>query len=181
VKRREFITLVGGAAAAWPLAAGAQQPERIRRIGVLAGFTENGPDSQARIAAFRRELEQLGWTDGRNVRIDYRWGGADPDRYRTYAAELVGLAPDVLLATNTSTVRALQKTTRSVPIVFATATDPIGGGLVASMSRPGGNITGFTLFEFGLSGKWVELLKEISPRVTRAAVLRNSTTTGGLE
>src|SRR5439155_7602685 len=152
MKRREFISLLGGEAASWPLAARAQQSERMRRIVVVAAFTENGPDSQARIAAFRGELQQLGWTDGRNVRIDYRWGGADQDRYRTYAAELVGLAPDVLLATNTSTVRALQKTTRSVPIVFATATDPIGGGLVASMSRPGGNITGFTLFEFGMSG-----------------------------
>src|SRR5213593_4708200 len=169
MRRRSFIALLGSAAVTRPLAARAQQPERIRRIGVLAGFAENAPDSQARIAAFRQGLQQLGWTDGRNVRIDYRWGGADPDRYRTYAAELVGLTPDVLLATNTSTVRALQRTTRSVPIVFATATDPIGGGLVASMSRPGGNITGFTLFEFGMSGKWVELLKEISPRVTRAA------------
>ncbi len=178
IRRRDFITLLGGAAA-WPVAASAQQAERMRRIGVLQSLAADDPEGLTRVTAFAQGLQELGWTVGRNVRIDYRWGMADPDRYRKYAAELVALAPDVLLAVNTSTVRALQQATRTIPIVFAGATDPIGGGLVASLNRPGGNVTGFTGFDFGTAGKWLELLKEMTPRMTRAAVLRDPTTTGG--
>jgi putative ABC transport system substrate-binding protein len=184
VKRREFIMLLGGAAAtssvSWPLAARAQQAERMRRIGVLINLAADDPEGQARLIAFVQELQKLGWTDGRNVRIDTRWGAADVDRYRRYAGELIALAPDAILASNTSTVRALQQAARTVPIVFASATDPVGGGLVASLARPGGNVTGFAAFEFGMSGKWLELLKDIAPHVTQAAVIRDPTTTGGV-
>jgi ABC-type uncharacterized transport system substrate-binding protein len=173
IGRREFITLVGGAAAAWPIAARAQQGERMRRIGVLMSLTADDPEGQVRLTAFLQGLQQLGWTDGRNVRIDTRWGAGDADRSRGYAAELVALAPDVILASGTSTMGPLLRATRTVPIVFTQVTDPVGAGFVDSLARPGGNATGFTLSEYGISGKWLELLKEIAPRVTRAAVLRD--------
>jgi ABC-type uncharacterized transport system substrate-binding protein len=180
MKRRQFISLLGGAAAAWPRAARAQQGERIRRIGVLNDYAEADPVGQAQLAAFRDELGKLGWTDGRNVRIDYRTGAADTDALRTYAAEMVALAPDVILAAGATIVAALQRSSRSVPIVFVTVTDPVGGGLVASLARPGGNTTGFSQFEFGISAKWLELLKDIAPGVTRVAVIRDPTArTGG--
>jgi putative tryptophan/tyrosine transport system substrate-binding protein len=178
IRRREFITLLGGAAAAWPLAARSQQPERMRRIGVLMNFTSDDPQSQDRLAAFVQGLQELGWTVGRNLQIDYRWGAGNVERYRTFAAELVALTPDVLVTVGAPAVEALQRATRTVPIVFATVTDPVGGGLVANLARPGGNTTGFTLSEYGLSGKWLELLKEIAPRVTRAAVLRDPVAVG---
>jgi putative tryptophan/tyrosine transport system substrate-binding protein len=171
--RREFITLLGGAAA-WPLEARAQQPERMRRIGVLTPLAAEDPEHKARLAAFAQELQQLGWAVGRNVRIDTRAGANDVDRARGYAAELVALAPDVILATGGSVVGPLIKVTRSVPIVFTQTPDPVGAGFVDSLARPGGNATGFTLFEYGTSGKWLELLKEIAPGVTRAAVLRDA-------
>ena len=174
MRRRDFITLLGGAAAAWPLAAHAQQRDRMRRIGVFMPGVADDPEYQARNAAFLQRLGELGWIVGRNVRIEYRWGAGDVERYRTIAAELVALAPDVVLALGFSTVSALQKASRTVPIVFATVTDPVGGGLVASLARPGGNTTGFISTEFGFSGKWLELLKEIAPRVTRAAVMRDA-------
>jgi ABC-type uncharacterized transport system substrate-binding protein len=177
MRRRAFITLLGGAAAApatlWPLAARSQQPERMRRIGVLMSLTADDPEGQARLTAFLQGLQQLGWTDGRNVRIDSRWGAGDSDRSRRYAAELVALAPDVILASGTSTMGPLLRATRTVPIVFTQVTDPVGAGFVDSLARPGGNATGFTLSEYGISGKWLELLKEIAPRVTRVAVLRD--------
>jgi putative tryptophan/tyrosine transport system substrate-binding protein len=173
VRRREFITLLGGAAA-WPLAAHAQQPERMRRIGVLIPYAADDPEGQARIAAFLQGLQQLGWTEGRNVRIDYRWIAGDADRARRYAAELVALAPDVILASGTSNVAPLLQATRTVPIVFPVIGDPVGAGFVDSLARPGGNATGFMSREYSLSGKWLELLKEIAPSVTRVAVLRDA-------
>ena len=172
MKRREFITLLGGAAAAWPLAARAQQGERMRRVGVFMPGVADDSEFQARNAAFLQGLGELGWTVGRNLRIDYRWGAGDVERYRAIAAELVALTPDVVLATGSTTVSALQKASRTVPIVFANVTDPVGGSLVASLVRPGGNATGFTSTEFSFSGKWLELLKEVAPRVRRAAVMR---------
>jgi putative tryptophan/tyrosine transport system substrate-binding protein len=178
-KRREFITVIGGAAA-WPLAARAQQRERMRRIGVPMGGAESDPVNQTRLAAFLDGLQQLGWTDGRNVRIDIRWPAASADRYRTYAAELVGLAPDVILASASASVAALQQASRSALIVFANVIDPVGAGFVASLAQPGGNATGFTAFEYGISGKWLELLKEIAPGVTQAAVLRDPAISAGL-
>jgi len=174
VKRRKFITLLGGAAAAWPLAVRAQQRERVRRIGVFMPGVADDPEFQGFNAAFLQRLAELGWIVGRNVRIDYRWGAGDAERYRAIAAELVALAPDVVLAVGSLIVSALQKATNSVPIVFANVTDPVGGGLVASLARPGGNSTGFITSEFGFAGKWLELLKEIAPWVTRAAVMRDS-------
>ena len=177
MKRREFITLVGGASA-WPLAARAQQRERVRRIGVLMNLASDDAEGQARLAAFHQGLQQLGWTVGGNVQIDYRFGEGDAERYRRSASELVALAPDVLVTTGAPAVEALQRTTRTVPIVFVTVTDPVGGGLVASLARPGGNTTGFTLSEYGVSGKWLELLKQIAPNVTRAAVLRDPVAVG---
>ena len=174
IRRRQFITLLGGAAAAWPVAARAQQAERMRRIGVLMAAAADDPEAQARIAAFLQGLQQLGWTDGRNVRIDYPLGrGQCRPTFADYAAELVALAPDVILATGASTVAPLLQATRTVPIVFAVVADPVGAGFVESLARPGGNATGFTQFEYSLSGKWLELLKEIAPGVTRAAVLRD--------
>ena len=181
MRRRDFITLLGGAAAAWPLAAQAQQqPDRVRRIGVLQAIDESDPEAQLRKAAFVRRLQELGWTDGRNVRIDYRSAAGDDDRARRYATELVTLAPDVVLASGASIVSALQRATRTVPIVFVNVIDPVGAGFVDSLSRPGGNATGFTNFEYGLSGKWLELLKQIAPGVTRAAVLRDPAITSGI-
>jgi len=170
MRRREFITLLGGAAA-WPLAAQAQG-ERVRRIGVLMNLGSDDAEGQTRLAAFLQALQEQGWTGGRNAQIDTRWGEGDPDRYREYAAELINREPDVILTSGGSAVLALQRATRTVPIVFVTVTDPVGGGLVASLSRPGGNTTGFTQFEFGMSAKWLELLKEIAPEVMRAGVLR---------
>jgi putative ABC transport system substrate-binding protein len=184
IKRRAFIALVGGAAAApsllWPLAARAQQPSRMRRIGVLMNLAADDAEGQGRLAAFVRELQQLGWTVGRNVQIDTRWAAGDAGRIRGYATELVALAPDVILASGALTVGPLQQTTRTVPIVFAQVADPVGGGFVASLARPGGNATGFTQFEYGMSAKWLELLKEFAPRVTRVAVIRDSTLTPGV-
>ena len=179
MKRREFITLLGGAAAAWPLAAHAQQPGAMRRIGVLMSTAMGDPEGQARMGAFLQALEQLGWADGRNVRIDTRWPTGNADDNRKYAAELVALAPEVILASSATIAVALQRATRTVPIVFAMALDPVGGGIVESLARPGGNTTGFMMFEYGLSGKWLELLKQIAPGVTRAAVLRDATNPTG--
>src|SRR5262249_26342498 len=177
MRRREFITLLGGAAA-WPLAARAQQPDRMRRIGVLMNFTADDPVSLGRVTAFVQGLQELGWTIGRNLQIEYRWGAGNVERYRTFAAELVALTPDILATAGAPAVEALQRATRTVPIVFTNVTDPVGGGLVASLARPGGNTTGFTISEYGLSGKWLELLKEIAPRVMRAAVLRDPVAVG---
>jgi ABC-type uncharacterized transport system substrate-binding protein len=179
VRRRAFITLLGGAAAAWPLAARAQQPEKIRRIGVLLSFATDDPEALARVATFLQALQQLGWVDGRNVRIEYRMTAGDADRSRTYAAELVGLAPDVILASGSSTVGPLLQTNRTVPIVFVALVDPVGAGFVASLARPGRNVTGFTTIEYSMSGKWLELLKQIAPRTTRVAVMRDPSLTSG--
>jgi putative tryptophan/tyrosine transport system substrate-binding protein len=179
MRRREFITLLGGAAAAWPLAAQAQHGERMRRIGVLLPAAADDPEWQARVGAFQQALALLGWTIGRNVRIEYRWGAGDADRFRQYAAELVALAPDVILASGSPSVAALQRATRTAPVVFGSVIDPVGAGFVESLARPGGNITGFTVFEYGISGKWLELLKQIAPGVTRVAVLRDAAIAAG--
>ena len=179
MKRREFITVLGGAAA-WPVAARAQQSEQVRRVGMLIGQAADDVDGKARLAAFVQGLQQLGWTDGRNVRIDTRWGGGDADRMRRYAAELVALAPDVILAGGTAAVGILLQATRTVPVVFASVADPVGAGYVDSVARPGGNATGFLLFEYGTSGKWLELLKEIAPGVTRVAVIRDAAIAAGI-
>jgi putative ABC transport system substrate-binding protein len=179
IRRREFVIWLGGsAAAAWPIAARAQQSEKMRRIGVLMPLSADDAEGQVRLAAFLQGLQELGWTDGRNLHIDTRWGAGGVDRYRRYAAELVALTPDILVTGGAPAVEALQRATRTVPIVFTTVTDPVGGGLVASLARPGGNTTGFTLSEYGLSGKWLELLKEIAPRVMRTAVLRDPVAVG---
>jgi ABC-type uncharacterized transport system substrate-binding protein len=163
--RRDLITLLGGAAVAWPLVARAQQPERMRRIGVLLPAAADDPEAQGRLVAFVQGLQELGWSVGRNVRLDIRWAAGEPELFRRYAAELVALAPDVILGAVTSSVRALLEVSRTVPIVFASATDPVGGGLVASLARPGGNVTGFSVQEFGLRAKSLELLKELAPRI----------------
>jgi putative ABC transport system substrate-binding protein len=178
MRRREFITLLGGAAA-WPLAARAQQPGEMRRIGVLMNLSENDPEAQRLVATFREGLAQLGWTDGRNLRIDYRWSAGDIERIRRSAAELVALAPDVILAYGGSVVGPLQQVSHTVPIVFVEVIDPVGAGFVESLARPGGNATGFSLFEFGISGKWLELLKQISPGITKAVVIRQPSSPGG--
>jgi putative tryptophan/tyrosine transport system substrate-binding protein len=180
MRRRQFIGLLGGAAAAWPLAARAQQRERMRRIGVLASLAADDPQAQARNAAFVQELAQLGWNVGRNLQIDFRWGGGDAERNTSNAAELVALAPDVILTAGTSVLTALLQATRNVPIVFVLVADPVGAGFVASLARPGGNVTGFSQFEYGLSGKWLELLKEITPRVKRAGIIRDPTLSSGI-
>ena len=180
MKRREFITLLGGAVSL-PLAVHAQQADSMRRVGVLFGSAADDPESRVRIGVFTQGLAQLGWTDGRNVRIDTRWATTNPDDIRRHAAELAALAPDVILSANgTATVAPLLQATRTVPIVFVVVIDPVGAGFVTSLARPGGNATGFTLFEYGLSGKWLELLKEIAPGVTRAAVLRDPTIASGI-
>jgi ABC-type uncharacterized transport system substrate-binding protein len=171
--RREFIRLLGGVAAAWPLAARAQQAERIRRIGVLMNLAADDPEAPTRIAAFAQGLGEFGWNVDRNARIEYRWGSGDAERIRREAAELVALAPDVILSSGSPSVAALQRATGRVPIVFVQVVDPVGSGFVDSLARPGGNITGFSVFEYGISGKWLELLKEIALRVTQAAVLRD--------
>jgi putative ABC transport system substrate-binding protein len=180
MQRREFITLLGGAAVTWPLTARAQQGERVRRIGVLQSLAADDPEGQARLAAFAQGLQQSGWTIGRNVRIDTRWAVGDAERFRRYAAELVALAPDVILAVGAAAVAPLLQATHTVPIVFVNTSDPVGAGFVESLARPGGNATGFLLYEYGISGKWLELLKEIAPRVTRVAVLRDSTLGAGI-
>jgi putative ABC transport system substrate-binding protein len=180
MRRRDFVNLLGGAAVAWPLTARAQQSVRPRRIGVLTNLSSDDPDAQARIGAFLQGLQEFGWAVGRNVRIDYRWGGGDAERTRKHAAELVALAPDVILTSGGTAVAPLLQATRSVPIVFAQVPDPVGAGYVRSLARPGGNATGFTMFEYGLGGKWLELLKEIAPGVMRAAVLRDQTETAGV-
>jgi putative tryptophan/tyrosine transport system substrate-binding protein len=172
MRRREFVTTLLGTAA-WPLAARAQQSKRVKRIGVLSNAPADA-QGQSGVEAFQEALRQLGWSDGGNVRIDVRWGENDPDRARKYAAELIALSPDVLLAAGTLGVMALQKATRAVPIVFVRVSDPVGGGLVDSLARPGGNTTGFMNFEYNLSGKWLELLKQVAPHVTRAIVLRDA-------
>jgi putative ABC transport system substrate-binding protein len=180
VRRRAFITLLGGAAAAWPLAARAQQRERVRRIGVLTNLPSDDAEAQLRNAAFLQGLQELGWMVGRNLRIDFRWvTPGDAGRLREYAAELVALAPEVILAVGVTSVVELQQTTRTMPMVFVQVSDPVGAGFVANLARPGGNITGFTLFEYGLSAKWVELLKEIAPGITRMAVLRDPSNPSG--
>jgi putative ABC transport system substrate-binding protein len=177
--RREFIALLGGAAA-WPLAAHGQQSVRVRRVGVLMSLGSDNPEGQARLRAFLEGMQQLGWTDGHNMRIDIRWSKGDAERTRRDAAELVALAPDVVFASGGSTVGPLQQASRTIPIVFANVTDPVGAGFVASLARPGGNATGFTLFEYGISAKWLELLKQIAPRVTRVAVVRDPANPVGL-
>jgi putative ABC transport system substrate-binding protein len=180
MRRRDFIRANSSAVAAWPSAARAQQPERVRRIGVLMPGTADDAELKARIAAFQQGLRELGWTDGRNVRIDVRWGAGDADRIRSSAAELVALAPDVILTVASSAIGALLQATRTVPIVFANVADPVGAGYVDSLARPGGNVTGFLLFEYGIAGKWLELLKQIAPAVTRAAVMRDPNITAGI-
>ena len=179
MNRRDFITLLGGAAA-WPLAAHAQQADRARRIGVLTSLSMDDPASQARLTTLQRGLQQLGWTDSRNIQIDWRWGAGSADNLRKYAVELAALAPDVIVANGTAAVTSLLQATRAVPIVFTDVPDPVGAGLVDTLARPGGNATGFMLFEYGMSGKWLELLKEIAPGVTRVAVLRDPSTTAGV-
>jgi putative tryptophan/tyrosine transport system substrate-binding protein len=172
LRRRQFITLLGGAAAAWPFAARAQQAERMRRVGVLTGFAADDPAAQKRILAFAQALAQLGWIDGRNVRIDIRSSAGDPERIRRYAAELVALAPDVILAATSVATGSLLQATRAVPIVFVQIPEPVGAGFVETLARPGGNATGFMLYEYGVGAKWLELLKEIAPAVKRVAFLQ---------
>jgi len=179
LKRREFIALLGGAAA-WPVAVRAQQADVVRRIGVLSTLPADDPEGTARTTAFLQALDGLGWSDGRNLRVDIRWGAGDAERIRKYVAELIAFKPDVILATGVSTVAPLQRATRTVAIVFVQVTDPVGAGLVESLARPGGNATGFALFEYSTSGKWLELLKEIAPRLTRVAVLREQASQTGL-
>jgi putative ABC transport system substrate-binding protein len=172
IQRRDFITLLGGAAA-WPLAGSAQQPERMRRIGYLSGFDENDPAAKPRLSAFTQALADLGWIDGRNVRIDLRWSGGDINRIRAFAHELVGLQPDIILVTGNVATAALQRETRTIPIVFANVTDPVASGIVPRLNQPGGNTTGFALNEPTLAGKWLELLSEIAPGLKRAAIMFN--------
>jgi putative tryptophan/tyrosine transport system substrate-binding protein len=178
MRRRQFFALLGGAAS-WPLVAHAQQAGRIRRIGVLLNFRADDPEGQARLAPFAQALRQSGWIDGDNVRIDTRWAAEDTDRQRC-ADELVAMAPDVILASASASVAALQQVTRTIPIVFANVVDPVGAGFVKSLARPGGNATGFTAFEYSIAGKWLELLREIAPRVTRVAVLRDPSFAAGI-
>ncbi len=180
MRRREFITLIGGAAVVWPLAAHAQQPEQIRRIGVLMNTAADDREGQAGVAAFHKVLQQIGWAVGQNVQIDTRWGENNAELDRKYATELVALAPDVILASGSPSVAALQNVTRAVPIVFVRVSDPVGGGFVDSLPRPGGNTTGFMLFEYSFSGKWLELLKQIVPQMAQAVVLRDSSNRAGI-
>jgi putative ABC transport system substrate-binding protein len=179
MRRRDFITLLGGAAA-WPLAVGAQQNERVRRVGALMSQAADDPEQHERTTAFREGLQQLGWTEGRNVRLDIRYGAANPGNARKGAAELVALAPEVILASGVVSLTPLLRLTRTIPIVFTIIADPVGAGFVDSLAQPGGNVTGFMLFEYSLSGKWLELLKEIAPTVTRAVVLRDPATSAGI-
>ena len=183
MKRREFISLLGSAAAtsvSWPLAAKAQRAERVRRIGVLMNLSADDPEGQARVAAFLQGLQEAGWAVGRNLRIDIRWGAGDVERIRSYAAELVAFAPDVILASTNQVMVPMQQATRTVPTVFAAVTDPVAGGFAESLARPGGNATGFTSADYGVSAKWLELLKDIAPGLRRAAVLHDAGNPGGL-
>ena len=180
LKRRQFITLIGGAAAAWPLTARAQQSDRMRHIGVLMNLTESEAAAQGSVAAFRQRLHELGWAEGRNARIETRWAAGDAELFRRFAAELVSLAPDVILAATTAAVRAIKQVTPTVPVVFVGVIDPVGSGLVANLPRPGRNATGFTLFEYAIAAKWLQLLKEIAPRVNRVAVLRDPDIAAGI-
>src|SRR5262245_38152092 len=183
MRRREFITLLGGAAAVpivWPLAVRAQQPERVRRIGMLLPAPANDRPYLPRIAAFTRELQQLGWVVGRNINIDIRWTANNLDVMRKQAEELAALAPDIVVTVGAPSSAAIQRADRKIPIVFAVMVDPVGAGVVDSLARPGGNVTGFTVFGYGLSGKWLELLKQIAPRVTRAAVFRDASNPAGI-
>jgi putative tryptophan/tyrosine transport system substrate-binding protein len=179
MQRRKFFSLMCGAAT-WPIAARAQQPERMRRIGVLNPGVAADLENQSRMAAFQQGLRELGWTDGRNLRIDYRWSGGDPDRIRSNAAELVALEPEVIFVVGSAAMGILRQVTRTVPIVFAIVADPVGAGYVDSLARPGGNVTGFLLFEYGIAGKWLELLKQIAPQVTRAAIIRDPSASAGI-
>jgi len=179
MRRREFILLIGGAAATWPLAARAQEPSGVRRIGVLMNISDD-PEGKARLAAFRQSLEQLGWIDGRNVRIDTKWADGDVVRIRRLATEMVAQSPDVILATGSAAAAPLLQATRTVPIVFVNTPDPVGAGYVKSLARPGGNATGFLLFEYSIGAKWLDLLKQIAPEVNRVAVLRDATISAGL-
>ena len=177
--RRTFISLIGGAATAWPRVARAQEPGRVRRIGVLLALLDSDPEGQPRIAAFQRELETLGWTEGRNIQIEYRWASGDAERFRTFAAELVATRPDVLVAHATPSAEALARETRTIPIVFAAVSDPVGSGLVASLAEPGRNATGLTIFEPSMGVKWVEFLKELAPRLASVGLLLNPATAPG--
>ena len=179
MKRREFISLVASAAAAWPLAAHAQEPGRVRRVSVLFALFDYDPESQARIAAFQQELENLGWRDGYNIQIDYRWANGDAERFRAFAAELVAARPDVIVAHASPSAEALARATRTIPIIFAVVSDPVGSGLAASLSEPGRNATGFTNFATSTGAKWVEFLKVLSPRLARVALLFNPATAPG--
>src|ERR1035437_4469038 len=178
--RREFIGLVGTAATVWSLAARAQQADPIRKLGVLMNFTSDAPEGEARIQAFSQSLRKLGWIEGDNLQTEVRWAGDDADRYHRYAKELVGSAPDVILASASPSVAALQQVTQSVPIVFANVIDPVGAGFIASLARPGGNTTGFTAFEYSISGKWLELLNELAPGLKRVAVVREPSIAAGI-
>src|SRR5712672_609547 len=184
MRRREFIALLSGAAVATsvlpPRSVRGQQPARMRRVAVLTSLAADDPEGQSRLTAFAQGLQEFGWTEGRSARIEYRWAAGDAERIRKYAAELVALAPDVIVATGSPSVISLRQLTRSLPIVFVQVSDPVGAGFVESLARPGGNVTGFTNFEYSLSGKWLELLKEIAPRVRRAAVLRDETSVAGV-
>jgi putative ABC transport system substrate-binding protein len=180
MRRREFISLLGGAAAAWPFDARAQQAGVVRVVGVLMNLAADDRRGQAEIVAFQQAMQQLGWTDGHNMRLDIRWTAGDAERIRENVAELVALSPDVILAATSSIVAALQQTNTTVPIVFVGVIDPVGAGFVESLARPGGNATGFIVFEYAIAAKWLELLKEIAPQVTRAAVLRDPTFAAGI-
>jgi putative tryptophan/tyrosine transport system substrate-binding protein len=180
MKRREFITLLGGAVAAWPIVVRAQQAERVRRIGVLMGQAADDQQGQARSTAFVQTLQSLGWVDGRNAQIDVRWGAGNSEDIRRHASELVALRPDVIVASGSATVSPLLQATSAVPIVFVVVPDPVGAGFVDSLARPGGNATGFTIFEYGIGAKWLELLKEVSPRIKRVAVLRDAAIAAGV-
>jgi putative tryptophan/tyrosine transport system substrate-binding protein len=180
MQRREFIILLGGTAAAWPLTVRAQQGERVRRVGVLMPFTATNPEGQARNALFEKSLRELGWKVGRDLQIDYYWPGGEAATIRRDAAELVALAPDVILSVGSSTTGLLLQATNTIPIVFVNLADPVGAGFVQSLARPGGNATGFTNYEYSMSGKWVELLKQIAPNVTRVAVIRDPTLAAGI-
>jgi putative tryptophan/tyrosine transport system substrate-binding protein len=173
MRRRKFITLLGGAAAAWPMATRAQQRQRMRRVGVLMNLAADDPQAAPRIAAFAQALGELGWAVGRNVQLDYRWGAGDIERYRKYAAELIALAPDVVMGVGVLIAQSLLQASRSVPIVFVSVTDPVNAGIVQTLARPGGNATGFLTLEYGMSTKWLELLKDVSPRLSRVGVMRN--------